>query len=91
MEARRIFYENFYDFAIFTQPLQADSTEGLREYGDTIEIFVEYPSSLREQYSRYKAAGNFALDHCARLRDCLLNITAKNIAPFINRSFLLHQ
>ena len=52
MEARRIFYENFYDFPIFTQPLQADSTEGLREYGDTIEIFVEYPSSLREQYSR---------------------------------------
>ena len=34
----RIFRENC-DVAIFTQPLQADSTERLREIGDVIEFF----------------------------------------------------
>ena len=39
MKTRRIFYQNFYDVIIFTQPIQADSTEGLRENYDVIEIF----------------------------------------------------
>ena len=52
MKAQRIFNENFYDVTIFTQPLQADSTERLCENGDVIEIFVEYASSFREQYSK---------------------------------------
>ena len=30
------------DVIIFTQPLKEDSTEGLREYFDVIEISVEY-------------------------------------------------
>ncbi len=37
---------------IFTQPLQADSTEGLREYCDGIEISVEYFNILNREHSR---------------------------------------
>ena len=59
-KARRIFCENIYDFTIiFTQPLQADSTDRLRDNGDVIEIFVEYPSNFREQYS---SAASFAAE-----------------------------
>ncbi len=42
---------NFYDVSIFTQPFHAVCLKRLRENGDAIKLFVEYPSSLREQYS----------------------------------------
>ena len=49
----KISYRNFYDVTIFTQPLQADSTEGLREYCDVIEISVEYFDILNREHSNH--------------------------------------
>ena len=51
----KILYRNSNDVTIFTQPLQADSTEGLREYCDVKGISVEYfDISNREHSSNRK-------------------------------------
>ena len=47
----KIFYRNFYDITIFTQPLRAICLERLRENCDVIEISVEYFNVINRELS----------------------------------------